>query len=77
MNPTSGHYAAWNIALSIKRSVLWQNPTLDFNSITLVYSDPDLIPCALTANVNAGGVNLVAIGLPATALGWAASLLFS
>jgi hypothetical protein len=77
MNPASGHYATWDIAASVKRSVLWQNPTLDFNTVVVLYADSDMAACSLVANVNSDGLALVGIGLAGTALNWNASLLVS
>jgi hypothetical protein len=77
VNPTTGHYTTWDIAASVKRSVLWQNPTLDFNTVVVLYTDSDMAACSLVANVNSAGLALVGIGLAGTVLNWTASLLVS
>jgi hypothetical protein len=77
INPATGHYVTWDIAASLKRGVLWQNPTLDFNTVVVFYADSDMAACSLVANVNSGGLALVGIGLAGTALSWTASLLVS
>jgi hypothetical protein len=77
MNPTTGHYVTWDLAVSLKRSAVGQVPTLDFTTVVELYADSDLAGCSLVTNVNVNGLLLVAIGLAGTTLDWTASLLVS